>query len=202
MTESSSTSAVLPDPPAVADTNAAHLPGDGAMWVMVLGDMIIFGAYFLIYMVHRAMAPEAFLAAQQHLNVTVGVINTMVLLTSSWFVVRGVCAARGGHPEQAVRLLYGAGVCGLAFIAIKVYEWSTEISHGNTVHSGFFSFYYVLTGVHVFHATLGLLILGFCVRELLVPTRRRMSIVEQGATYWHMVDLLWIVIFGLLYVMR
>jgi nitric oxide reductase NorE protein len=202
MTESSAQSAVLPDPPAPADAKAAHLPGDGAMWVMVLGDMTIFGAYFLIYMVHRAMAPGAFLAAQQHLNVTVGVVNTTVLLTSSWFVVRGVCVARGGHPEQAVRLLYGAGVCGLAFIAIKVYEWSTEISHGNTVHNGFFSFYYVLTGVHVFHVTLGLLILGFCVRELRVPGRRRMSIIEQGATYWHMVDLLWIVIFGLLYVMR
>ncbi len=202
MTESPSTSAVLPDPSPTTGTRAPHLPGDGAMWVMVLGDMIIFGAYFLIYMVHRAMAPAAFLAAQQHLNVTVGVINTMVLLTSSWFVVRGVCAARAGQPEQAVRLLFGAGVCGLAFIAIKAYEWSTEITHGYTVHNAFFSFYYVLTGVHVFHVTLGLLILGFCVRELRVPARRRMSIVKQGATYWHMVDLLWVVIFGLLYVMR
>ena len=73
------------------------------MWVMVLGDLVIFGAYFLIYMVHRAMAPEAFLAAQQHLNVTIGVINTMVLLTSSWFVARSVYAARAGRPEQAVR---------------------------------------------------------------------------------------------------
>jgi nitric oxide reductase NorE protein len=202
MTESSSKAAVLPDPPPATAAKASHLPGDGAIWVMVLGDMIIFGAYFLIYMVCRAMRPEAFLAAQQHLNVTVGVINTMVLLTSSWFVVRGVYAARGGHPEQAVRLLYGAGGCGLAFIAIKVYEWSTEISHGYTMHNEFFSFYYALTGVHVFHVTLGLLILGLCVRELSVPARRRISFVEQGATYWHMVDLLWIVIFCLLYVMR
>jgi nitric oxide reductase NorE protein len=202
MSESPSTSGALPDPPPAADAKAPHLPGDGAMWVMVLGDMLIFSAYFLIYMVHRALAPEAFLAAQQHLNVTVGVINTMVLLTSSWFVVRGVTAARSGHSDQAVRLLYRAATCGLLFIAIKVYEWSTEITHGYTLHNGFFSFYYALTGVHVFHVTLGLVILGFCVRELRVPARRRMSIVEQGATYWHMVDLLWVVIFGLLYVMR
>jgi nitric oxide reductase NorE protein len=197
-----STSAVLPDPPAVADGTTPHLPGDGAMWVMVLGDMIIFGGYFLIYMVHRAMAPEAFLTAQEHLNVTIGVINTMLLLTSSWLVVRGVYAARGGRPDRAVRLLIGAGACGLLFIAIKAYEWTTEITHGYTVQNQFFSFYYVLTGVHVFHVTLGLLILGLCVRELRVPLRRRISFVEQGATYWHMVDLLWIVIFGLLYVMR
>jgi nitric oxide reductase NorE protein len=202
MTEASSASAVLPDPPVATDDSGGHLPGDGAMWVMVLGDMFIFGAYFLIYMVHRAMAPEAYLAAQHHLNVTVGVVNTMVLLTSSWLVVRGVRAARGGHPEHAIRLLFGAGACGLVFIAIKAYEWTTEISRGFTVHNEFFSFYYVLTGIHVFHVTLGLLILGVCVRELRVPARRRMSVVEQGATYWHMVDLLWIVIFGLLYVMR
>ena len=66
------------------------------MWVMVLGDLIIFGAYFIVYMVHRAMAPQAFLDAQQHLDVTVGVVNTMVLLSSSWFVARSVQAARAG----------------------------------------------------------------------------------------------------------
>ncbi len=63
-----------------------HLPGDGHMWLMVLGDLIVFGLYFAIYMVFRALAPEEFLAAQQQLNVTIGVVNTIVLVTSSWFV--------------------------------------------------------------------------------------------------------------------
>ena len=94
------------------------------MWFMVLGDLVIFGAYFVIYMVHRAMAPQAFLAAQQHLDVTVGVINTMVLLTSSWFVARSVHAMRAGRHDEAVRLTYAGGACGLLFIAIKAYEWS------------------------------------------------------------------------------
>lgn len=88
------------------------------------------------------------------------------------------------------------------FIAIKAYEWSTELLQGHTVSNEFFSFYYVLTGVHMFHVALGLIILGVCVRELRSPLRRRVSLVEQGATYWHMVDLLWVAIFGLLYVMR
>jgi nitric oxide reductase NorE protein len=169
---------------------------------MVLGDLVIFGGYFIVYMVHRAMAPETFLAAQQHLNVTVGVINTIVLLTSSLFAARSVLATRVGRFDTAIRLQYAAGACGLLFIAIKVYEWTVELRGGHTVSQEFFSFYYMLTGVHLFHVTLGLLILGICVRDLRAPERRRVSLVEQGATYWHMVDLLWIVIFGLLYVMR
>jgi nitric oxide reductase NorE protein len=179
-----------------------HLPGDGHMWVMVLGDLVIFGAYFLIYMVHRAMNPDAFLAAQQHLNINIGVINTMILLTSSLFVASSVYAARGGRPDQAIKFTYAGGACGVLFMGIKVYEWSVELGRGFTVSNEFFSFYYVLTGVHMLHVILGLIILGVSVRELRAPRRRRASLVEQGATYWHMVDLLWIVIFGLLYVMR
>ncbi|WP_370332953.1 cytochrome c oxidase subunit 3 family protein [Mycolicibacterium hippocampi] len=180
-----------------------HLPGDGAMWVMVLGDLVIFGSYFLIFMVHRAMAPQEFLEAQQHLNLNVGVLNTLVLLTSSWFVARSVVAARSGDHDAAVRLTYAGGACGALFIGFKAYEWTTKVAEGHTMAgSEFFMFYYMLTGVHLFHVTLGLLIMGIVVRELRNPRKRRMSMVESSATYWHMVDLLWVVIFGLLYVMR
>ena len=190
-------------PSAKPTGRTAHLPGDIAMWVMVLGDFVFFGAYFIIFMVHRAMAPELFLQSQQHLNLTVGVVNTLVLLTSSWFIVRSVATARSGDYQGAVRLTYLGGACGVLFIAIKAYEWSAEIAAGHTMPANeFFLFYYMLTGVHLFHVGLGLLILGIVVRELRNPRRRRVSMVESGATYWHMVDLLWIVIFGLLYVMR
>jgi nitric oxide reductase NorE protein len=180
----------------------AHLPGDGHMWVMVLGDLVIFGAYFLVYMVHRALAPQAFLAAQHHLDVSTGVLNTVVLLTSSLFVARAVTATRAGRPGTAIRLIHAAEACGLLFAGLKAFEWTTEITAGHTVSDEFFSFYYVLTGVHLLHVALGMLILGVCVRELRDPLRRRVSLVEQGATYWHMVDLLWIIIFALLYVLR
>jgi nitric oxide reductase NorE protein len=189
--------------PSATTPPATHLPGDGAMWVMVLGDLIIFGAYFLIYMVHRAMSPQDYLAAQQHLSVTAGVLNTLVLLTSSWFIARSALAARAGDHAGALRLTYAGGLCGVVFIGIKGYEWSTKISQGYSLGSGeFFGFYYMLTGVHLFHVGLGLLILGIVVRELRDPAKRRTSMVESGATYWHMVDLLWIAIFALLYVMR
>lgn len=126
-----------------------HLPGDGHMWFMVLGDLIIFGLYFLIYMAFRAANPEEFLAAQQHLNVTIGVINTIVLITSSWFVAQSVLAARAGNRARAIRLTYGGAVLGVLFLGIKVYEWSSEITRGYANSNEFFSFYYVLTGVHL-----------------------------------------------------
>ncbi len=180
-----------------------HTPGDGHMWVMVLGDLIIFGTYFIIFMVYRAMKPQEFLVSQEHLNINVGVLNTLVLLASSWFIARSVQAARAGEHTYALRLTYLGGLCGVGFILIKAYEWSTKIVQGYTISSNeFFMFYYMLTGVHLFHVLLGLLILGVTVRELRNPRRRRMFMVESGATYWHMVDLLWIVIFALFYVMR
>ena len=182
---------------------AADLPGDIHIWVMVLGDLVIFGSYFIIFMIYRAMAPQEFLTSQQHLNVTVGVLNTLVLLTSSWFVARGVQTAREGEPDRALRLTYLGGCFGLLFMAVKGYEWSIKIAQGYTFNSNqFFSFYYMLTGVHLFHVALGLLILGVITRELRNPRRRRMPIIESGGIYWHMVDLLWIVIFAIFYVLR
>ncbi|MGV0849056.1 cytochrome c oxidase subunit 3 family protein [Mycolicibacterium phlei] len=183
-------------------TRKTALPGDVDMWVMVLGDLIIFGGYFVVYMIYRAMNPAEFLAAQQHLSINLGVLNTVILLTSSWFVARSVLAARCGDHAGAVRLIYAGGVCGVLFMLVKGYEWYAKITAGQTNSQMFYSFYYVLTGVHLVHVLIGLIVLGVLVRELRNPGRRRPTLVESGAVYWHMVDLLWVVIFGLLYVMR
>jgi nitric oxide reductase NorE protein len=185
------------------DMGRVHLPGDGSMWVFVLGDLIIFGAYFVIFMVYRTQERSLFLQSQQHLSLTIGVINTLVLIASSWFVARAVAATRVGDHVRALRLIACGGGCGVLFILIKGYEWSSKIGQGFTLpHNDFFMFYYMLTGVHLFHVLLGLLILAVVVINLRNPRLRRVSMAEAGATYWHMVDLLWIVLFALLYVMR
>lgn len=193
--------------PAGADGRSAgsarrHLPGDRDIWVMILGDLIIFAGYFVIYMVYRGMYPDEFLQAQQHLNINLGVLNTVVLLTSSWFVARATLSVRADRYDQAVRLVWAGGFLGLLFMVIKCYEWYAKIDAGHTNSDTFYSFYYVLTGVHLVHVLIGLIVLGVLVRELHNPSRRRISVVESGAVYWHMVDLLWVIIFALLYVMR
>ena len=111
-------------------------------------------------------------------------------------------AALEGRHRDAIRLTVAGGFGGVLFIVFKTYEWGAKISAGHTNSEMFYSFYYVLTGVHLVHVLIGLIVLGVVVRELRNPARRRVSMVESGAIYWHMVDLLWVIIFGLLYVMR
>lgn len=180
-----------------------YLPSDVHMWVFVLGDLVIFSAYFLIFMVYRHQERELFLESQQHLSLAVGVVNTLVLLASSWFVASSVAATRAGRYDHALRLTVAGGVCGVLFVLVKAYEWGEKISQGHTFPSNnFYMFYYMLTGVHLFHVLLGLVFLAVVVAELRASGQRRVQMVETGATYWHMVDLLWIVIFALVYVMR
>ncbi len=185
-----------------ADRRQGRIAGGLDMWVMVLGDMIIFGGYFIVFMIYRSMNAPEFLAAQEHLNVTIGVINTVILLTSSWFVVRAVAAARAGQHTRAVRLISTSALGGVLFMVLKGYEWVVKLTEGHTNAEMFYSFYYVVTGVHLVHVLIGLIVLGALVRELRNPGRRRVEVVETGAVYWHMVDLLWVIIFALFYVMR
>lgn len=184
-------------------TPKPYLPSDSNMWVFVIGDLVIFSVYFVVFMVYRAAQPELFLASQHHLSINFGVANTLVLLASSWFIARSVLATRDGRYRDAMTLTLWGGACGVVFMAIKAFEWADKIGRGLTFPSNdFFMFYYMLTGVHLFHVALGLIFLGVSYFELRNPKLRRVTMVETGAMYWHLVDLLWIVIFTLVYVMR
>ena len=188
------------DPPA---RRAPALPGDINMWVFVLGDMVIFGVYFIVFMVYRGHEQAVFLASQRHLSLASGVLNTLVLLASSRFVALAVAAAKAGDDRRARQLMYGGGLCGIAFLVVKAHEWYSLISAGQTVQrNNFYMFYYAFTGVHLFHVLMGLVVLGVMLAELRRPAGRRTWLIEAGAIYWHMVDLLWIILFALLYLMR
>ena len=191
--------------PVVVDSppDGERVQGELSMWVFVLGDLVIFAVYFLIFMVERTQQRDVFLASQQHLSQNIGVLNTLVLLASSWFMARGVLAARVGDHVRAARLTTVAGLCGVVFILVKAFEWTAEIRAGHTLPTNdFFAFYFVLTGVHLLHVLMGLIVVGIVLRELRTPSLRRVSMVETGAVYWHMVDLIWVIVFALLYVMR
>lgn len=179
-----------------------RLPGDADMWVMVLGDLFFFGCYFVTYMVFRALHTDDFTAAQEHLHVGIGVANTVVLLTSSLFAALAVLAVREGRSGAAQRLLLATCGCGLLFALVKAFEWHAALANGHTIADQFFGFYFVLTGVHLVHVAFGLVFLGVAVRGLRSTDRPRPEHAEQGALFWHMVDLLWVVIFAMFYLMR
>ena len=182
---------------------APALPGDASMWVFVLGDMVIFGVYFIVFMVYRGHEQAVFLASQRHLSLASGVLNTLVLLASSRFVALAVAAAKAGDDRRAGRLIRWGALCGMAFLLVKAHEWYSLVSAGLTVQrNNFYMFYYAFTGVHLCHVLAGLIVLGIMRAELRRPAGRRAWLIEAGAIYWHMVDLLWIILFALLYLMR
>lgn len=180
-----------------------HIPGETSMWFFVIGDFIIFGIYFVGYMFYRGQDQDMFLQSQAQLNVVLGTVNTVVLLTSSLFVALGTAAARDHKTADAMRLFAAAFAAGAVFPVLKAFEYVPEIVAGNTPGTNlFFMYYFVMTGLHLCHVMLGLVILSFVIRSLRGPAAPKISFVETAATYWHMVDVLWLVLFALLYVMR
>ena len=186
----------------VADTRG-HVPGEASMWFFVIGDLLIFAVYFVGYMYFRGQNHQLFLASQARLNVDIGAINTVVLLTSSLFVALGTAAARAGNIAAGLRGFWIGLAFGAAFPLLKMFEWIPEITAGLTPGTNlFFMYYYVMTGMHLCHVALGLVIMCFVIRNLKTSTTPKISFIETGATYWHMVDVLWLVLFALLYLMR
>jgi nitric oxide reductase NorE protein len=179
------------------------VPGQPDMWVFVLFEALVFTSYFVVYVIYRTRSPELYLQSQTHLDLRIGVFNTLVLLVSSWSVARCVQAAREGAFRAALTNAFLTMFFGFVFLVSKVSEWAREIGNGYGLSSNeFFSFYYFLTGIHFLHLLIGFVVLGVVVHQLWSPARRSQELVETGATYWHTIDFLWVLIFSLLYVMR
>jgi nitric oxide reductase NorE protein len=181
---------------------ARRVSGEEGTWVFLFGDMVVFAVFFATFMVERSKAPELFDAARRTLHTGVGVTNTLVLLTSSLCVVVAIGAIRASERTIASRAVLGAIVCGLIFVALKVFEYTALVQAGHTPSvNHFYLYYFILTGLHLLHVLLGIAVLGF----LFTQTRRaelsetRMAVIEGGGCFWHLVDLLWVVLFPLLY---
>jgi nitric oxide reductase NorE protein len=191
--------------PPAADTEkpARHIPGQPDMWVLVLFEALVFTAYFAVYLVHRTAHSGLFLRSQGYLNPWLGTLDTLLLLTSSMFALRCVQAARAGAVRAAMSNAYLTAALGVAFLASKLTEWALLVRGGHGFTSNeFFMYYFFLTGIHLLHLLIGFIALGVAIYQLRSPKRRSQEIVETCATYWHTVDLLWILIFSLLYVVR
>ncbi|WP_395397823.1 cytochrome c oxidase subunit 3 [Novosphingobium sp. BL-8A] len=189
--------------PAISAGSATRTPGQPDMWVLVMIEALTFSAYFVVYTFFYRRSPEAFLQSQAHLDLALGVLNTVILLTSSWAIARCVDRARNGDYAAALRNAWLTVAGGLLFTMLKLYEWSVEIGKGFTFTTdAFFSFYYFLTAMHLLHVLVGFIALGVVIHQIRSPARRSQEIIETGATFWHMVDFLWVIIFALIYVMR
>ncbi len=192
-----------------SDPNRGHSlampPGDFAIWIFIYAELLAFGIFFLAYAFTRAHNVALFNASQLMLNRGSGAINTVVLITSSYFVVRAVAAIKQGQQVLCVRWLAATIGMGGLFVAIKLAEFHAKFSAGISLHTNtFYMFYLSLTIFHFMHVLMGMLILAF----VMVKAQRghysaaQHTGVETGASYWHMVDLVWIILFPLVYVIR
>lgn len=185
-----------------------RIPGELGVWMFVAGDLIVFSLFFVLITLGQSEQAEIFSQSRATLDLEAGVLNTVLLLTGSWFAAIGVDKAR----EQATGNGSGNGsgyfslaiLCGLGFVANKAVEWSDKISAGlNPATNDFYMYFFVFTGIHLLHVIVGLgvlvLIRAVSRRHPISPSDIRT--IESGAIFWHLVDLLWIVLFALLYLL-
>lgn len=181
------------------------LPGDFALWIFIFAEMLAFGVLFVAYAFARSEDVALFNQSQLTLSLTSGFINTLVLITSSYFVVRGVLAIKSGLSQNCAYYLMGAFLLGGVFVGIKLWEFSAKFSAGITMSTNnFYMFYLSLTFFHFMHVLMGMVILGYIIRKSWRGGYSAQNYVgvETGASFWHMVDFLWIILFPLVYLIR
>jgi len=191
-------------------TTKRHLPAEEGLWIFLGGDLLVFSLFFLLLMDYHSRDLAVFIESQSTLNKHYGAFNTLALLTSSWFVALALRCARNDWLQQAAQLLLAAIACGIAFALVKIIEYSEKLTAGFTVTTNeFYTYYYMFTGVHFFHLLVGMAILSILWRKTRAIenesrqfTAKEIGFFEGSALYWHMVDLLWIVLFTLIYLVK
>ena len=180
-------------------------PGDLAIWIFIFAELAVFGVLFLVYAFARSNNVELFNSSQELVDRTSGAINTIVLITSSLFAVRSVTAIRDGDAKSCGHWLLATIGMGGVLVIIKIFEFQAKFDAGIGLSTNlFFTFYLSMTAFHFMHVILGMIILA----AVYLKARRggysatEHTGVETGVSYWHMVDLVWIILFPLVYIIR
>ncbi len=187
-------------------TNTMALPGGGepygktGTWWFLSSEIPTFGGLLVAYIVFR-LGSSGWAEAAHHLNFSVPLINTFLLLTSSMTIVMAHAAVQDDDFKKVARFLGTTVLLGLGFLGMKGFEYSSEISRGFLPSSGiFWSFYYGMTGLHALHVLAGIIVnLVLWIQALKGSLKRNGHRVELAGLYWHFVDIVWIFLFPLLY---
>ena len=189
----------------VQEPGDRYPPGDLAIWIFILAELTAFAAFFIAYAFTRMRHVELFDHYQQTLDRGTAMLNTLALITASYFVVRSLAAIREDRRQACTGWLLAALGMGALFLVVKAGEYAHHMAQGITLSTNtFYMFYLSLTFFHFMHVIMGMVILG---AVALKAWRGGYSAaehtgVETGASYWHMVDLVWLVLFPLVYVMH
>ena len=185
------------------------------IWLFLFTEVLLFGGLFVLYAGYRFAYSDGFVVAAAEMNTFIGAINTIILLTSSLTVALSIAALQKGQKRLAMNLLWFTIICGFAFLLNKYFEWSHEISNGiypkgpalDDMSHGeviYFGLYYTMTGLHGLHVLIGMIFLAFVLnfikRDIITATNFQKH--ENAGLYWHLVDLIWIFLFPLFYLIH
>ena len=186
-------------------TPSRHLPGDLAMWLFILAELSVFALFFALYAVTRYRQPMLFATGQAQLPLLSALVNTLLLISGSASMAAAVRAFAADQLRRGEHCLLATLACGALFVLIKGAEFADKFAAGLTLSSSdFWMFYLSLTFFHFLHVVLGMVIVAavwFHARRGTYGAANQAG-VETAAAYWHMVDLVWVVLFALVYVAR
>lgn len=173
-----------------------ELPGELLIWVLIVSELLVFGAGLIVFLVLRTIDPEVFAQSQDMLNRSAGAINTLVLVTSGLFAAIASRYAMSNAPKTRLWLA-GAFALGVVFLVIKYMEYAEKARNGIGIETNdFFTFYYLITGFHAMHVIAGLVVFA------LLFWKPAPNNVEAGVSFWHMIDLIWVLLFPIIYLLR
>lgn len=178
-------------------TLARQLPGELIMWVLIISELAVFCTCLLVFLALRLTDPALFAQSQDQLHRAAAGVNTVVLVTSGFLAACAVSAARQEMQARTRWLLLAASLLGCVFLGLKGVEYADAFIKGIGVETNvFFTFYFLLTGFHAAHVIAGIVIL------LIVAIRPEPAPVEAGVQFWHMVDLVWVLLFPIIYLLQ
>ena len=191
--------------PEATVASPGHLPGDLAMWFFILAELSVFAILILAFAVTQVLKPQMFSESRQLLSSSTGLAMTLSLLTAGLFAALAQEQVRQSRARHGALFLLAALLAASVYVVLKLTEYAHLVASGlGMEHNTFFTLYWILTGFHFLHVLLGMLILGWlaerCRRRLYSASNP--SGLESGVLYWHMVDLIWVVLFPLVYVLN
>jgi len=186
------------------------------MWLFIFTELLLFGGLFLIYSIYRYLNPEAFRLAAHELDTFIGAFNTIILLISSMTIAMSTSALQQKNKKLTIYLIVITLLLAVVFLINKYFEWGIKIKHGiypgsehliNDFSQGeilFFALYFVMTGLHALHIIAGMVVMSVALVRVQKGTvnANRPSLLENAGLYWHLVDLIWIFLFPLFYLIH
>lgn len=175
----------------------SSLPGNPFMWILILSELAVFGAFLMGFAGARLATPDLFAESQAQLSRVYGGLNTLVLVTSGWFAALAVRNRAEDRIGRARLWLGAAAALGFVFLGVKVVEYADKIAAGHVLEANtFWTLYWLMTGFHALHVVAGIGILA------LVAWKASLENLETGTAFWHMVDLIWVLIYPVIYLIR